>query len=88
MKIDYTKWKTKEGKELIISEMETSHIKNCIILLEKDIFRCDEIINACEDFDDDSYSCYFELSEAIESKKHFKKYIEVFTKELNKRGEK
>lgn len=28
-------WTTKEGKKLKISEMETSHIKNCIALMEK-----------------------------------------------------
>lgn len=28
-------WKTKDGAELDISTMETSHIKNCIRMLEK-----------------------------------------------------
>ena len=31
-------WKTKEGKIIKISEMSTSHIKNCILMLRKNKF--------------------------------------------------
>lgn len=33
-----TKWKTKEGKILSIKKMETSHINNCIRILERNGF--------------------------------------------------
>ena len=49
-------WTTREGKKLKISEMETSHINNCIELLERKIKREINItMNTGEDFDE--FSC-------------------------------
>ena len=33
------KWKTKDGRELDIKNMETSHIKNCIRMVERNLER-------------------------------------------------
>lgn len=34
-KIDYNYWTTIDGRKLLVSEMETNHIKNCIKHIEK-----------------------------------------------------
>jgi len=43
-------WVTREGKELKISEMETSHIKNCIAFIKRND-------------SDDMYHCYIPVFE-------------------------
>jgi|WetSurMetagenome_2_1015567.scaffolds.fasta_scaffold485274_2 hypothetical protein len=77
-------WKTKAGGSILISEMETKHIKNCLKMLRKDNYigvkelaglLCFEVDMAFEpDFD-----------EAI-TKIPINK-IDYFKEELNKRGE-
>jgi hypothetical protein len=39
------KWRTRDGRELLISEMETSHIENCIKMIERN---CENHNNAVE----------------------------------------
>lgn len=69
-------WTTKDGQELLITEMETSHIKNCINLL----------LNNPNFFDEggmsmfDPSDCYYESNEHIVDE-----YIEAFEKELKTR---
>ena len=49
-------WTTREGKKLKISEMETSHIKNCIALMNRKFTRAINMaMNTGEDFDE--FSC-------------------------------
>ena len=49
-------WTTREGKKLKISEMETSHIKNCIALMDRRFTRAINMaMNTGEDFDE--FSC-------------------------------
>ena len=49
-------WTTREGKKLKISEMETSHIKNCIALVDRKFTRAINMaMNTGEDFDE--FSC-------------------------------
>lgn len=49
-------WTTREGKKLKISEMETSHIKNCIALLDRNLtIAINRAMNTGEDFDE--FSC-------------------------------
>ena len=49
-------WTTREGKKLKISEMETSHIKNCIALMKRKFTRAINMaMNTGEDFDE--FSC-------------------------------
>ena len=49
-------WTTREGKKLKISEMETSHIKNCIALMDRKFTRAINMaMNTGEDFDE--FSC-------------------------------
>lgn len=38
----FTTWTTREGKQLKISEMETSHIQNCIAMLRRNKARMTE----------------------------------------------
>lgn len=44
-------WITREGKKLKISEMETSHIKNCISLMEKKYPSLKEEEDIVDEFD-------------------------------------
>ena len=49
-------WTTTKGKKLKISEMETSHIKNCIALMDRKFTRAINMaMNTGEDFDE--FSC-------------------------------
>ena len=49
-------WTTREGKKLKISEMKTSHIKNCITLMDRKFTReINMAMNTGEDFDE--FSC-------------------------------
>lgn len=44
-------WTTKEGNKILISEMETSHIENCINMLDKQV---EELLELNEDYIDAS----------------------------------
>ena len=77
-------WTTKKGEELEISNMETSHIENCIKLLERNAENgVNVIIRNSPDGDDDygieeAYTVYGE--EYLDSTPY-----ERLKKELNKR---
>jgi len=49
-------WTTREGKKLKISEMETSHIKNCIALMDRKFTNAINVaMSRNEEFDE--FSC-------------------------------
>ena len=76
-------WKTKDGKTLNISDMETSHIKNCITMLTRNMPNHEENETVCADFPesmDFQPNCYTEVGA-----KHYREKISEFTEELVKR---
>lgn len=76
------KWTTKDGIEMYIKDMETSHIKNTINLLKK------AMKNAMTE-DDEVYTAdhwsFFDASYTHIGKKTYRKKIKEFEKELSKR---
>lgn len=80
-------WTTIDGKKLKIYEMETSHINNCIRMLEKQV---EELIDMGEDFIDASgdtdgtcnLGCW-DVSADIDRKND---YIIAFKEELRRRN--
>lgn len=70
-------WTTREGKKLKISEMETSHIKNCIALMDRKFKNTINVVMSMnEDFDE--FSC-----------PHFPHVVTLYNalvEELNKRS--
>lgn len=81
-----TEWTTKDGKILKIVDMETTHIENCIKMLENQI---EELEDIGEDFIDASgdtdmtwnLGCW-DIKSDIDRKKL---YIKAFMKELKGR---
>jgi len=76
-------WTTKYGKTLKISDMETSHINNCIKMLQSKMPDHEEDIIECADFPESMWyvpSCF-----TIPGAKHYRQKIEMFIEELNKR---
>lgn len=75
-------WTTKDGNVLEISEMETSHIVNCINFLKK---RMDE----AESEDDETLvSDHWSLPECVTvpGKRSIREKISVFKRELTRRS--
>jgi hypothetical protein len=72
-------WITKEGDELAIEQMETSHIKRCVAMLERNMpeHEEDEVLTA------DHWSISDVLHQA--GAKTFRDKIAEFTSELAKR---
>ncbi len=58
LELDYDRkyWTTRDGKRLKIEEMESSHIRNCINLLKRNITKLNE-----NDLEDEYYINYFEF---------------------------
>lgn len=85
MEKDFTKWETIKGDVLLIKDMETSHIKNCIRMLkEKTIPYNEEVVESIAS--SGVYGYAYALMEAEEIIDRSKKYIEVFNEELKRRG--
>ncbi len=80
-----TTWTTKEGVKLEISEMETSHIRNCIKMLTAKMPDHEEDEVICADFPESMDwhpNCYTESGA-----KSYREKITQFTQELVKRKE-
>lgn len=77
-----SKWQTKDGQELEIAEMETSHIQNCIRLIER---KWDDL-----DPDDDYISADHWSQMAVvfvPGKPYFEEKLKELRAELSKRKE-
>ena len=86
-------WKTKDGKRLLIKDMKTSHIKNCIYLLERNhLAMLDQIISFSSGFMGEMAMALAEntMLDVMENgfEDELDDYIESFKMELEKRGEK
>lgn len=74
-------WTTKTGEKLKIVDMETSHIENCIKMLEKNMESTEVDLS-----DIDDYGTYFLASLDIEEvKARYQKAIDTFKDELRYR---
>lgn len=71
--VERHEWTTKDGQKLLVEDMDTSHIANCIRMLQKQIDR-----------DDEEDDIEFKMDDAIYSIK--KAWIKVFRNELNERA--
>lgn len=65
-------WETKDGKRLNIKDMETSHIKNCIAMLKREM----------PDHEYDDVICGDHCCMTIRGAAHFKRTIKKFEDEL------
>jgi len=76
-------WGTKEGTEIRIRDMDTSHIWNCILYLKKRIKdgHTTRMIGGGMGFDEDDY--WYDEEDIT---KELKSYIKAFKRELKKRG--
>ncbi len=73
------KWVTKNGEELLIKDMETSHIINCIKAIRDGRIQIGETINLGYTADGEGDGVMYDY---IDYKKD---YIEAFQEELEKR---
>lgn len=76
-------WHTRDGDRLLISEMETSHIENCIAMLERKMPVNENDETVCADFPESmdwQPNCYVEPGA-----KRFREKIAEFKKELERR---
>lgn len=70
-------WKTKDGKEIKVSDMETSHIENCIKFMQKKLDTGDTIrMYGGGDSADDVWCDEDDISDEIEE------WIDVFKLEI------
>ena len=78
------KWKTKEGKEIEIKDMETSHIKNCLNMLERKGFVSMTTLDlylSCSDPNGEMAQIAFE-QELMDLR--VTNFIDLFTEELER----
>ena len=81
------KWKTKNGVEINIKDMETSHIQNVINMIEENSVIKKKVFNDTG-YDGDSYVPDFIKIERKPTKKELKKGSKIYNKmceELKKR---
>lgn len=77
-------WETKEGEKIEISQMETSHIENCIKLLERNAKRGVEVVLDYGYCGDDNYMTGD--VDILEGKEYLKKtQYNLLKKELDRR---
>lgn len=74
------KWRTRDGRNLEISEMGTSHISNCIGLLRKTIYGVPVPMLGGEIAQEQAEKGYDEIMETLNN------LISNFEKELRKRS--
>jgi hypothetical protein len=77
-------WKTKDGKELKISDMKTSYIENCIKMLERNAEKGIEIVEDYCYCGDDDFKIGYINGELYLNHTPYKS----LKKELNKRNDK
>ena len=75
-------WTTNTGEELLIKDMETSHIENCIRFIEKKIKNGDttKLIGGGNTDDTDGM-----WAEEIDITEELEEYVDTFKKELKGR---
>ena len=73
------KWVTKYGEELLIKDMETSHILNCIKAIQDGRIQIGETINLGYTADGDGDGIMYDYID------HSENYIEAFENELKSR---
>ena len=82
------KWKTKDGKEIAVEDMETSHIENALALLEREGFIGEETLNfylSTSGPSGDIAQYYFEQEQDQVFRSPISSFIDLFEKELMKR---
>ena len=77
----FTKWKTKDGKELLIKDMSTKHIKNCIKAIKEDRVHVGVHLDVGYTGDGDGDGVIYQWID------YGNEYIEAFKDELKRRGE-
>lgn len=85
------RWKTKDGKELDVSEMETSHIQNALNLLEKNGCISPKTLNfylTCIPPTADMAMDCFEMEFAAVLEAPVSEFVDIFEDELEKRKSK
>ena len=76
-------WKTKTGEKLLIKDMETSHIENCIKMLERKLSSGDVYVAVGGGWEADEY-----WGDEIDISEDIKDCIKTFKKELKRRSAK
>lgn len=76
-------WTTREGDTMLIADMETTHIENCIRMLERTMPDHEHDIVETADFPESMW--WMDSSFTIPGRKTYKKKIQEFTNELKKR---
>lgn len=82
-------WTTKDGTTLLVKDMETSHIRNCIAMLHRTIAsRPDEYAWGEPENDSDAYQGFMgEIRHNDILEQEMKEQIEAFNRELKSREE-
>lgn len=74
-------WKTKDGKEILIKDMTTEHIKNCIRAIKEDRIKIGAKIFIGYTQDGDGDGQVYDLID------YSKEYIKIFEEELRSRDD-
>lgn len=74
-------WKTKDGKEILIKDMTTNHIKNCIKALQEERIKVGETIDVGYTSGGDGDGIMYEYID------YSNDYIKAFSEELLRRKE-
>jgi hypothetical protein len=85
----YKKWTMKNGDKIKVKKMKTSHIINCVKLLKRNGFESYSIFSfymSCKGPSGDMAQLAFEKELNYWIDKKPTKWIDVFNKELKKRG--